>query len=247
MSVFEGKKAVVIGGSGGIGKAIARMLSQNGADVLIHGRTKVKVEKTVKELTDENSGKVSGIVFDFSFDSFKTLEDNELINKIDGADILCVCYGPFVQKPLDKMSGEDWQTVAMLDYGLPGFLVSRVLASMTKKSWGRILLFGGTGTNFRNEFITNAAYAGAKTGVGVIVQSVAASYACSGITCNGILPGFTETEYINEQQAEVLRNKMPLKKLISVDNIAEAAKMLLSSDNFNGILLRVDGGWSPIL
>ena len=126
------------------------------------------------------------------------------------------------------------------------FSVSAALSERKKKHFGRILLFGGTGTNFRSEFLTNAAYAGAKTGLGVLVQSVACGFSSDGITCNAILPGFTETEYQSEKILEEGKNKMPEKKLIERESIAKKAEFLLKSDDLNGVLLKVDRGWSPL-
>ena len=216
MKNFEGKNALVVGGSGGIGFEISRMLLKNGANLIIHGRNLQKLEKTRQNLKSEfeNKMEIKIVPFDFDSEPFENLQNSELIKEIQKIDILCVCYGHFLQKSLDKMSFSEWQKISLLDYALPGICVSAALSEMKKKQFGRILLFGGTGTNFRSEFLTNAAYAGAKTGLGVLVQSVACGFSSDGITCNAILPGFTETEYQSEKILEEGKNKMPEKKLI---------------------------------
>ena len=175
MKNFEGKTALVVGGSGGIGFEISRMLFKNGANLIIHGRNLQKLEKARQKLKSEfeNKTEIKIVPFDFEREPFENLQNSGLINEIQKTDILCVCYGPFLQKSLDKMSFSEWQKISLLDYALPGICVSAVLSGMKKNHFGRILLFGGTGTNFRSEFLTNAAYAGAKTGLGVLVQSVA--------------------------------------------------------------------------
>ena len=123
------------------------------------------------------------------------------------------------------MDVTDWQKISLLDYALPGFFVSSALKGMIQKKWGRILLFGGTGTDFRTVFKTNAAYAGAKTGTGVLVQSVASLYAGHGITCNAVLPGFTQTEYLDDKTVRDLEEKIPGHTLISAGDIAKAAEL----------------------
>ena len=244
MMCFEGKSALVVGGSGGIGFAVAEILLKNGADLTIHGRNVQKNMAAAEKLEESfPDSKVESLVFDFDSQNFGALKGSELEKSARNVDILCVCYGPFIQKPLEETKIEDWQKTALLDYALPGFLVSCALPSMKKNGFGRILLFGGTGTNFRSEFFTNAAYAGAKTGVGVLVQSVAAAFADSEITCNAILPGFTETEYLNEKSAGALKEKMPGKKLISLESVADCAEFLLKHSDLNGVLLRADRGW----
>lgn len=249
MEAFEGKNAVVVGGSGGIGFEISKMLLKNGAKVTVHGRNLEKLDRVRMGLEKDNRdfcGRVETAVFDFVRKDFDDLENSELAAKIKSADILCVCYGPFLQKSLDKTSLSEWKTLSLLDYALPGFCVSAALPEMMKKRFGRILLFGGTGTGFRQEFLTNAAYAGAKTGVGVLVQSVACGFADFGITCNGILPGFTETEYQSEKILEECRKKMPGEKLVSRESVAGAAEFLLKNEDFNGVLMKLDRGWSPL-
>lgn len=246
MESLKGKKALVLGGTGGIGLEIARMLLRNGAELVLHGRNQNKIQKTKAVLEKEFGCHVEGAEFDFDKRHFDELETSSLKKFAEDADILCVCFGPFIQKKIDEMNLTEWKRIALLDYALPGFLSGTCLKKMMERHWGRILLFGGTGTSFRGEFKTNAAYAGAKTAVGVIVQSVASEYAEHGITCNAILPGFVKTEYLNEEKINELAAKMPLKELISKENIAQAAEFLLSSAAFNGVLLRVDQGWSPI-
>lgn len=248
MKNFEGKTALVVGGSGGIGFEISRMLFKNGANLIIHGRNLQKLEKARQKLKSEfeNKPEIKIVPFDFEREPFENLQNSGLINEIQKTDILCVCYGPFLQKSLDKMSFSEWQKISLLDYALPGICVSAALSGMKKNHFGRILLFGGTGTNFRSEFLTNAAYAGAKTGLGVLVQSVACGFSDDGITCNAILPGFTETEYQSEKILEEGKNKMPGKKLIERESIASKAEFLLKNDDLNGVLLKVDRGWSPL-
>ncbi|WP_147613152.1 SDR family NAD(P)-dependent oxidoreductase [Treponema pectinovorum] len=252
MNAFEGKTAVVIGGSGGIGFEISKMLLKNGAKVVLHGKSHEKLSSVKKMLKSElqiNDEKIETEAFDFfcvkpSF--LGEFENSSLREKVENADILCVCFGPFLQKSIEKMTALDWQRLALLDYALPGSLVSAALPKMMKKNWGKILLFGGTGTFFRSEYKTNAAYAGAKTGLCTLVQSVAAFYAKYGIACNAILPGFVETEYLDDETIRQLKEKMPEKTLISAKSIAANAEFLLLNRDLNGVLLRVDRGWSPI-
>lgn len=247
MKIFQNKKALVLGGSGGIGFEIAEMLCENGADVLLHGQDEKKLELCKKRLFQSTGCTVETAAFKFSAENFQTLEKSALLNSARGADILCVCFGPFLQKPLEKMTVSEWQNCTLLNYALPGVFVSACLEKMKEKKWGRILLFGGTGTNFRSEFKTNIAYSGAKTATGILTQSAAANYAEYGITCNAILPGFVGTEYVGAGLKSSLEEKMPLHSLISTENIAKAAEFLLSNGDLNGVLLKIDRGWSPLV
>lgn len=245
MEKFSGKNSIVIGGTGGIGLEVARMLLRNGSRLVIHGRSQSKIRQVKFNLESEFGCRVDGVEFDFDKQPLEELENSPLIKYSENADILCVCFGPFLQKRVDEMNLADWQRISLLDYALPGFLTGICLKKMSERNWGRILLFGGTCTNYRSEFKTNAAYAGAKTAVGVVVQSVAAEYAKYGISCNAVLPGFVKTEYVSADKEKELMGKMPCKELISPKTIATAAEFLLSDSVLNGVLLRVDQGWSP--
>ena len=248
---FARKRALVIGGSGGIGARLALLLAEEGAALTVHGgHESARFDALMRTLSEKGAEAAPAppppqkLVQAFAPETFAALPDTPLARAAAESDILCVCYGPFLQKPLHAMTAADWQRVAVLDYALPGFFVSAALAGMKARRWGRILLFGGTGTASRSEFRTNAAYAGAKTAVGTLVQSTAAAYARYGITCNALLPGFTETEYTGAQ-AEPLAQKMPLGTLVSADSAARAARFLLQAPDANGALLRFDRGWSP--
>ena len=98
MKNFEGKNALVVGGSGGIGFEISRMLLKNGANLIIHGRNLQKLEKTRQNLKSEfeNKMEIKIVPFDFDSEPFENLQNSELIKEIQKIDILCVCYGPFL-------------------------------------------------------------------------------------------------------------------------------------------------------
>ena len=116
---------------------------------------------------------------------------------------------------------------------------------MKENNWGRILLFGGTLTHNVKAYRTNAAYGGAKTALCSLVKSTAAQYSGCGITCNGILPGLTETEYQSPKLLATLAKKNPSGKIISPEIIATAAINLLLTKEVNGALLNIDDGWNP--
>ena len=244
--IFSGKTALVVGGSGGIGREISLALAETDASLVIHGsKESEKSDSLVREITQKCGNSPRFLAQNLLDSPFSALEFSPLLSEARKCDILCVCFGPFVQKPLHETNFSDWEKVALFDYALPGLLVSAALPNMIEQKFGRILLFGGTGTAHRTEFSTNAAYAGAKSGVNVLVSSVAASYAEYNITCNGILPGFVETEYLSQAQKAALREKMPNGELVSARSIAENALFLLKNADINGTVLRVDAGWSP--
>ena len=226
---LAGKRALVVGGSGGIGRSLTEALIAEGAKVTVVGRHPVpSAESCVVDL--DNSAECAIV-----------------LSKASCVDILAVVRGPFLQKPLGGTSLEEWESLSWANLGFPGALVSAALPAMEKARWGRILLFGGTRTDSVRGFRTNAAYAAAKTGLSSLAKSVALGYASSGITCNVLCPGFVETEYLDSALKRELAAKNPDGKLISVREVADSALFLLKTPAINGVSLPIDKGWSPVI
>lgn len=225
---LSGKKAVVIGGTGGLGRAIADGLCASGARVCRIGAHSFDQDTLVVDL-DSASGR------------------KETVETCRDADILCVARGPFLRKPLAETTEAEWEMIVYANLVFPGILVSAVLPHMADRGWGRILLLGGTRTDIVRGFRTNAAYAAAKTGLSSLVKSVALDYASRGITCNAICPGFVDTEYMDDSERETQASKNPDGKLVSVGEIADSALFLLEKSVYNGTILPVDKGWTPAL
>ncbi len=232
---LKDKQAVVIGGTSGIGACIAKKLLAETAEVTVQGRRKTK------QFVDFcKNPHAKGILCELNTPHIPA----ELHAVIESADILCIAYGPFLQKPLHTVTAQEWQETVYANLTLPGMLVSAVLPQMQRKKWGRILLFGGTETQCLRGFSTNAVYGAAKTGIMSLVRSISMSYAADNITANAICPGFTDTELLTPEQRAAWTDKNPLKRLISPETIANAALFLLKDSAYNGVLMPVDQGWS---
>jgi 3-oxoacyl-[acyl-carrier protein] reductase len=237
---LEGKRAVVIGGSGGIGRAVSLSLAAAGAELVVHGgHSQEKLEETLalaRSLGAEASGVLAAINCMDDLDAMAAL--------VRDCDILVVAFGPFLQKPLEEISASDWSRMAVLNLALPGCLVSSVLPSMKRKNFGRIVLFGGTGTELPRPVLTNCAYASAKTGLGVLVRSAAAAGTSANVAAVAICPGFTDTEYLSDDQRRFLAGKTPGNRLESPEDIARIALFFISQIRavINGIVLSADSG-----
>ena len=218
------KKAFVIGGTSSIGLEIAAKLKEQGALVTVAGRHKPTEEKKYDCF----------VSFDFDREKFNIFDRDEFTQNLLDCDILINCYGPFLYKKLHETSVEDWIYISNADYAFAGSCLSFTLRGMMKRKWGRIILFGGTRTDSVKGYRNNACYAGAKTGIAVLVKSVSLEYGEMGICCNGIFPGFT-------------RNAPKNTLLIAESKIADNVINILKQDELNGLLFTMDRGWNPVL
>ena len=261
---FCKKNALVVGGSGGIGKSISLMLAKSGANVTVHGgHASEKFDSLLREMNSISNSefqtqKHRQIILDFAkidlekFDEKKSAHFAGEISSLENlksalkkSEILCICYGPFLQKKIAQTSAQEWLWTAKLNLALPGILAGYAARFMKKRGFGRILFFGGTRTNQINGFKTNAAYAAAKTGIASLAKSFALEFGESGISTAAIFPGFVQTEYVSEKARAEYEKLLGGKKMIRADEIARAALFLLSDSNLNGTLLEMDGGWRP--
>ncbi len=222
-NIFFKKNAFVIGGTSGAGLETARLLCENGAFVTATGRKLPKISD------DE---KIKFLKIEFNSDNFYSTFQNELLPLLQNVDFLVYAAGPFVQKSLEQTQADDWILMADLNFALPGMCLSSALQFMKKRNFGRIVIFGGTRTDSVHSYKTNAAYAGAKTALSVLVKSAAQEAAPFGITCNAILPGFTHGAPQNT-------------KNVSEIFLAQSVIYLMKNEVLNGVLMNVDRGWNP--
>jgi len=232
-------RALVVGGTGGIGAAVARLLAEAGVSTVVHGRSAKRLDAALEALRSSGHA-AEAIACDLSAGE----PSPELVSAARGADILVVAYGPFVTKPLADTGLEDWRTVALGDLALPGYLSSTAAVAMAGRGFGRILLFGGTRTDAIRGFRMNAAYAAAKTGIGVLVKSLAAEFGPRGVSAAAICPGFVDTEYLDAGTRRTLEAASPRGRLIPVGDVAALAFQLLTGgmDLANGAVITADGG-----
>ena len=229
--IFEGKRALVAGATSGIGSALAQRLALAGAAVAAIGKPGSRPPACVSRFIELN------------------LDDEAclapLSEEAKKADILCVVRGEFLQKPLDKTSPQEWQQTVFSNLVMPGAAVSAALSAMKEKRWGRILLFGGTRTEAVRGFLTNAAYAAAKTALSSIIRSCAEGYGKYGIACVGVCPGFVDDERLSEEERLTLKAKAAGGILIPPEKIAETALYLLANFHLNGCIVTADAAWTP--
>jgi NAD(P)-dependent dehydrogenase (short-subunit alcohol dehydrogenase family) len=251
------KKALVTGSTAGIGFAIASLLAQEGASVVVNGRSPRRVEEAVKRIrAEKKDAQVTGVAADLG-----TKEGvNLLIRDLPVVDILVNNLGIFEPNPFAEISDEDWLRFFDVNV-LSGVRVSRFyLPQMLQKNWGRIVFMSSeSAINVPVEMLH---YGMTKTAQLAVARGLAELTAGSGVTVNSVLPGPTRSEGVEQfvqdmakgqgtdaarVEAEFFRTVRPsslLKRFATPEEVAAMVVYVCSprASATNGAALRVDGG-----
>lgn len=248
MQLLNKKSAIVTGGTAGIGKAIALLYAQHGADVAIFGTNAERAGQALNELEAHRvDAEQKFSVHLVNVAQFKEVEETiqKILSDWGKVDILVNNAGITRDNLLMRMSEEDWDLV--LDVNLKSvYNTCRVLArSMMKAKGGAIVnissVIGLTG----NAGQVN--YAASKSGMIGFTKSLAKELASRNVRANCVAPGYIETqmtEGLPEQiKGQILAN-IPLGRIGSPQDIAQAALYLASdlSSYVTGQVIAVDGG-----
>lgn len=241
---LKDKNAIVTGSAQGIGKSIALALAKAGANIVVSDVNIEEAEKTAKEI--EALG-VKAIAIKCNVADANDV--TELVKKtqetFDTIDILVNNAGVTRDNLMMRMEEKDWDLV--LDINLKGaFLLTKAVSRvMMKQRQGRIVNMSSVIGVMGNAGQSN--YAASKGGLIAFTKSTAKEFASRNITCNAIAPGFIETAMtakLTEEVKENYKKGIPLGRMGSVDDVANAVLFLVSEQAayITGQVLHVDGG-----
>jgi NAD(P)-dependent dehydrogenase (short-subunit alcohol dehydrogenase family) len=253
---LTGKTALVTGSTAGIGHAVAKGLAAAGANVVINGRGKAKVDAAAAKLAQEVSGKVRGIAADVS----TAAGCKALVAALPEVDILVNNAGIFEPKGFFDIPDEDWSRIFDVNV-MSGVRLSRAyMPGMLKRNWGRIVFISSeSGLNIPTEMIH---YGMSKTAQLAVSRGLAEMTRGTAVTVNSVLPGPTLSEGVesfvkdlarqngqSEQEAasSFVKQHRPtsiLQRFASVDEIANMVVYVSSKEASatNGAALRAEGG-----
>jgi gluconate 5-dehydrogenase len=243
---IKGKKILVTGSTAGLGLVMAEGLAREGAFVILNGRTRDKVEKTVG-LFLEKGYQACGYAFDIS-NAEEVEHQMAQIEKDHGIpDVLVNNAGIQKRGPLEEFKLEDWNRI--LNTNLTGaFIVTNTLIKgMIMRQKGKIINICSLQSELARPSI--APYATSKAGLNMLTKSMATEWAKHNIQVNAIGPGYFKTEltkalWENPEFDAWLCNRTPAHRWGNPEELLGALIFLASdaSSYVNGQILYVDGG-----
>ena len=245
MKLLENKTAIITGATRGIGKGIAEVFAQQGANVAFTYSSSVDAAIALEKELSSYGVKAKGYQSNAAnFDAAQELAKN-VLEEFGSIDILVNNAGITKDNLLMRISEEDFDKVIEINLKSVFNLTKAVIRPMMKQRKGSIINMSSVVGIKGNAGQTN--YAASKAGILGFTKSVALELGSRNIRCNAIAPGFIETEMtasLPEEKVEEWRNAIPLKRGGSPEDIANACVFLASdmSGYITGQTLNVDGG-----
>lgn len=248
MSIFDltGRRALVTGGSKGLGKAMARAFAEHGADVLICSRHREELEAAAAEIGAGLGRPVEWTVADLAdAEQAETLgrEAGELLGTID---ILVNNAGTNLPQPIDEVDDEKWTTMMELNLTSAMRLSRALVPAMKEQGWGRVIhvssVLGLGGKEGRN------GYCASKAGMVGLTRASALDLGPFGITVNCIAPGPFLTDLpgrlLSDEQKQRFAERTALGRWGRPEELMGPALLLASEAGsyITGSVLSVDGG-----
>ena len=236
------KRALVTGGSGGIGAAICRRLAADGHHIIVHANRNPDKAATVAAEIITNGGSAEAISFDItdrsaSAAALETLQANGPIQ------ILINNAGIHADAVFPGMSGQQWDSV--LDVSLNGFfnVTQPLTLPMIRTRWGRIINISSVAAIAGNRGQVN--YSAAKGALHAATKSLALEVASRYITVNAIAPGIITTDMSEAAfDAETIKKLVPMQRAGQPEEVANLVAFLASDQAayISGQIISINGG-----
>ncbi|MFQ5698253.1 MAG: SDR family NAD(P)-dependent oxidoreductase [Myxococcota bacterium] len=239
---FLGRRALVTGGSRGIGEAVASVLRSLGAEVVVTGRSLSGDAPP----SDPGIGRSRREAVDFS-----SLRDTEAFASRmagEGIDILVNNAGTNRVAPSEEVETSEWEDIFSVNLRAP-FVLCRALAPrMAARGYGRIVNVSSIFASVTRR--GRAAYTSSKAGLTALTRTLAVEYSSRGVLVNAVAPGFVETRMTRKnlapEERKQLLEQVPLARMGRPEEIARVVAFLASSENsfMTGQEVIVDGGFT---
>jgi NAD(P)-dependent dehydrogenase (short-subunit alcohol dehydrogenase family) len=242
--LLQGKRAIVTGGSRGIGKVIARQLAQEGVDVVISARNQQQLRATAEELSADTGRRILPVVADTGDAKAVNALVASAIAELGGVDILvnnaAVPGGISSATKLAEIVDQD--VLDDIDIKVVGYLrTARALAPhLIEKGWGRIINIGGLAIHKTGRPVATLR----NVGVAAITKNLADELGPFGINVTAVHPGATRTERTKPSAERDLANGVSIGRIVDASEVAWVVAFLASprSVAINGDAIPAGGG-----
>jgi NAD(P)-dependent dehydrogenase (short-subunit alcohol dehydrogenase family) len=246
----EPRTCLVTGAGRGVGKAVARLLSENGHRVALASRSRDQLETVASWLP--------GPALVVPTDVTDPAAVEEMFARVEGewgpVEVLVASAGAGTAAPVVATTDEQWQQMLDLNLTAPFRCLRRALPPMLAAEWGRVVVIASVVAK-RGEPMVSA-YAASKHGVLGLVRSASREVADRGVTVNAICPGYVHTAMTeanveaiagrtgrtHDQARELLAGRQPIGRLVEPGEVAQAVLMCVDNAAVNGQGINVDGG-----
>ena len=237
---LSGKRVLITGAAGGIGKELSRSFLEVGANIILSGTNIKRLQSLKEDLNQECEV--------YKCDLQNVDEINDLLNFLDGSggvDVLINNAGKTEDNLLMRMTDEQWEDIMLINLTSVMRLTRGIIRGMIKKRWGRIINITSIVALTGNPGQSN--YVASKSGLIGFSKSLASEVASRGITVNCIAPGFIKTnmtDKLNENQTSSILNRIPMNRIgIPIDICSSAIFLASSYSNYiTGQTIHVNGG-----
>ncbi|RJG09017.1 3-oxoacyl-ACP reductase FabG [Pseudomonas cavernicola] len=244
-TALDGKSIIVTGASKGIGRGIAKKFASKGGKVMVAARSERELHDLVEEIT-RAGGIAKATVCDVSdWGSVQYLVE-ETIKAFGGVDVLCANAGIYPQAHIAELQPEDWDHVMSTNLKSTFLCVKACLPQFEQRAGGRVVITSSI-TGPITGFPGLSHYSASKAGQLGFMRSAAIELARHNATINAVMPGTINTEgfaELGQEYADSATAGIPLQRIGSVDDIANAALFFASSEAsyITGQTIVVDGG-----
>ena len=236
------KRALVTGGSGGIGSAICRQLAADGFDVIVHANRHLDAAQAVVDAIQAAGGQAQALAFDITDAAASTTALEALLTQ-GPIQVLVNNAGIHDDAIFPGMQLRQWQQV--IDVSLNGFfhVTQPLMMPMIRARWGRIINITSVAAVAGNRGQVN--YAAAKGALHSATKSLALELASRGITVNAVAPGIMDTAMSQGSfSADDIARMVPMKRAGRADEVADLVSFLASerAAYISGQIISINGG-----
>jgi len=250
---LKGQVVIITGGGGAIGSAMARQFADNGAKVVVSGRTQNTLDAVVAEVR-ERGGEISAVAADVSDKHSAARMVEETVTRYGRLDCLVnnagINGGAEYRKPIHEYDDDLWDRILNIDLNGVYYCSKPAIRQMIRQGHGGSIINIGSIVGL-TPLRLQCAFTAAKAGVFNLTKAMALELAEHNIRVNGIAPGSVTNEgtkkmfYSDPVRNEALMSHIPMKRPGEPDEIASMTCFLASKEAsyMTGSIITIDGGW----